>query len=113
MTRLPGHCAPRSTPEKATAQTMPSRFTTVAHIWLLRPLLSACVAVSSAAFSAACDGRPRHAPGVAERPRSAVAVDGEACAWAWARAGTATASDRTAQRAAIEHRIMVRLLLGV
>ena len=53
MTRLPGHCAPRSTPEKATAHTTPSRFTIVAHIWLLRPLVSACVAASRAAFKAA------------------------------------------------------------
>ena len=32
ITRLPGHCAPRLTPENATAQTMPSRSTMVAHI---------------------------------------------------------------------------------
>src|SRR5205807_1446394 len=32
MTRLPGHCAPRFTPENATAHTTPSRFTMVAHI---------------------------------------------------------------------------------
>ncbi len=32
MARLPGHCAPRLTPEKATAHTTPSRFTSVAHI---------------------------------------------------------------------------------
>jgi hypothetical protein len=57
ITRLPGHCAPRSVPENAIAHTTPSLLTTVAHIWKLRPLVSAATALSSAAFSAAWDGR--------------------------------------------------------
>ena len=36
ITRLPGHCAPRSPPENATAQTIPSRSTTVAHMAIKR-----------------------------------------------------------------------------
>src|SRR5438034_4763521 len=60
MARLPGHWAPRFTPENATAQTTPSRLTMVAHIWLLRPLVSVAVALASAACSSPCDGRPVH-----------------------------------------------------
>src|SRR4029079_3260113 len=52
MTLLPGHCAPRLTPENATAHTTPSRSTIVPHIWLLSPLVSAAVAASSACFNA-------------------------------------------------------------
>src|SRR4051794_34703468 len=92
MTRLPGHCAPRLTPEKTTAQTTPSRFTTVAHMWLFRPLVSACVAATSAALSAAWDGRPWQPPrgtaggaGAAGGPAGAPAGG----VWALARAGNA------------------------
>ena len=71
MTRLPGHCAPRSVPEKAMAHTTPSLFTTVAHIWRSRPLDSAATALSSATLRApyrkilaivvvTCEGRQRH-----------------------------------------------------
>src|ERR1700682_2849091 len=60
MTRLPGHCAPRLTPVNATAQTVPSRSTMVPHIWLLRPLVSACVAVASALCSTLYVGRLLH-----------------------------------------------------
>ena len=63
MTRLPGHCAPRFTPEKATAQTAPSRFTRVAHIWLFKPLVSAAVAETIADFNAEKPGRLEHPPG--------------------------------------------------
>jgi integral membrane sensor domain MASE1 len=59
ITRLPGHCAALWFPEKATAHTTPSRFTTVAHIWLLRPLVSACTAAASAVLSWFCVGNPR------------------------------------------------------
>src|SRR5260370_18473132 len=52
MARLPGPWAPRFTPEKATAQTTPSRLTMVAPIWLFRPLVSAAVALGRAVFSA-------------------------------------------------------------
>src|SRR5258707_14933783 len=61
MARLPGHWAPRFTPEKATAQTTPSRLTRVAHIWLFRPLVSAAVAAAIAFFSAEKLGRFEHA----------------------------------------------------
>src|SRR5260370_4812298 len=61
MARLPGHWAPRFTPEKATAQTTPSRLTMVAHIWLFRPLVSAAVAVARAFCSAEKLGRFEHA----------------------------------------------------
>src|SRR5262249_8511574 len=57
ITRLPGHCAPRSVPEKATAHTIPSRSTMVAHICRFNPLPSATTAVFSAAFSAEYAGR--------------------------------------------------------
>src|SRR5215469_2079623 len=40
ITLLPGHWAPRFTPENATAHTTPSRSTMVAHIWLFNPLVS-------------------------------------------------------------------------
>src|SRR6202040_735574 len=58
MTRLPGHSAPRFTPENATAQTTPSRFTMVAHIWLLSPLFSAARAKANAVSRALWLGRP-------------------------------------------------------
>jgi hypothetical protein len=61
MARLPGHWAPRFTPENATPQTTPSRLTMVAHIWLFRPLVSAAVAVTRAFFSAEKLGRFEHA----------------------------------------------------
>src|ERR1700704_6106777 len=61
MARLPGHWAPRFTPENATPQTTPSRSTMVAHIWLFRPLVSAAVAVARAFFSAEKLGRFEHA----------------------------------------------------
>src|SRR5690242_1086927 len=61
MTRLPGHCDPRSSPENATAQTTPSRLTIVPHIWKSSPLLSAFTAAISALLRAAYDGRPEHA----------------------------------------------------
>ena len=32
ITRLPGHCEERRVPENATAHTIPSRFTIVAHM---------------------------------------------------------------------------------
>ncbi len=67
MTRLPGHWAPRLTPEKATAQTTPSRLTRVAHIWLFRPLVSAAVAEAIAFFNAEKLGRFEH-----EKPWSSV-----------------------------------------
>src|SRR5438270_897211 len=51
--RLPGPWAPRVAPENATAHTMPSRSTRVAHIWLFRPLVSVLTAVLSAALRAA------------------------------------------------------------
>ena len=51
ITRLPGHWAARSTPENATAHTMPSRFTSVAHMWLFRPLVSATTAAARAVRS--------------------------------------------------------------
>src|SRR5437016_13959626 len=60
MTRLPGHWAARLTPEKATAQTTPSRLTRVAHIWLFRPLVSAAVAEAIAFFNAEELGRLEH-----------------------------------------------------
>ena len=59
--RSPGSPAtgpPDATPEKATAQTTPSRFTIVAHMWLLSPLVSAATAASRAAFSCAWLGSP-------------------------------------------------------
>jgi hypothetical protein len=52
ITRLPSHCASMVPPENATAQTVPSRATSVAHIWLLSPLASAITAADSACFSA-------------------------------------------------------------
>src|SRR5437762_14101019 len=67
MTRLPGHWAARLTPEKATAQTTPSRLTRVAHIWLFRPLVSAAVAEAIAFFNAEKLGRFEH-----EKPWSSV-----------------------------------------
>ena len=51
ITRLPGHWAAAFTPENATAQTTPSRFTRVAHMWLLRPLVSAATAATRAALN--------------------------------------------------------------
>src|SRR5438552_15060147 len=60
-TRLIVNSADRSEPENATAQTTPSRFTIVAHMWLLRPLVSADTAATSAALSCACVGRPAQA----------------------------------------------------
>ena len=51
MTRLPGHCAPRSVPLNATAHTTPSRSTIVPHIWLFSPEVSSIVAWINAAFS--------------------------------------------------------------
>src|SRR5436309_3063828 len=62
ITRLPGHCEPRSAPENATAQTTPSRSTTVAHIWKSRPLVSTATALTSAAFNCAWLGSPTHPP---------------------------------------------------
>src|SRR5690349_20678431 len=61
MTRLPGHCDPRSSPENATAHTTPSRSTIVPHIWKSRPLLSACTAAISALLSVAYEGSPEQA----------------------------------------------------
>src|SRR5439155_26476849 len=60
MTRLPGHWAARLTPGKATAQTTPSRLTRVAHMWLVRPLVSAAVAEAIAFFNAEELGRFEH-----------------------------------------------------
>src|SRR5215469_9024801 len=60
ITLLPGHWAPRFTPENATAHTTPSRSTMVAHIWLFNPLVSAAVAATSAAFRALYSGSPLH-----------------------------------------------------
>src|SRR5262249_3422273 len=60
MTRLPGHCDARFVPVKATAQTMPSRSTMVAHMFMLRPLPSVFVAATRAAFSFAWLGRALH-----------------------------------------------------
>src|SRR5512134_932453 len=53
ITRLPGHWLPLLVPEKATAQTTPSRSTMVAHMLLFSPLSSASTAASRAALSAA------------------------------------------------------------
>src|SRR4051812_42782297 len=59
ITRLPGNCEPRSAPEKATAHTTPSRFTTAPHISLPEPpFLSPCTTVFSASPSAATLGKP-------------------------------------------------------
>src|SRR5207248_2305742 len=60
ITRLPGHCAPRSPPENATAHTIPSRSTMVAHMLKFRPdpAPSAFTAVVRADFSADWLGRP-------------------------------------------------------
>ena len=51
MTRLPAHYDPLSAPEKATAQTTPSRSTIVAHIFKLNPVESAATALSNADLS--------------------------------------------------------------
>jgi hypothetical protein len=58
ITRLPGHWAAAFTPENATAQTRPSRFTIVAHIWLFSPLVSAATAAISADFNCEWLGSP-------------------------------------------------------
>ena len=53
ITRLPVHWAPRFAPENATAQTLPSRSTRVAHMFRFKPLVSADTALTRADFSAA------------------------------------------------------------
>jgi len=73
ITRLPGHSAERSVPENATAHTMPSRFTIVAHMWLLSPLVSVWTAASRAALSCGWVGRPRQPARLP--PSSAFAVE--------------------------------------
>src|SRR5262245_52446406 len=57
ITRLPSHCDPLVVPENATAQTVPSRATMVAHILRSNPLSSTRTASVRAAFSAAWPGR--------------------------------------------------------
>src|SRR5271165_2969565 len=61
ITRLPGHCDPRSAPVNATAHTTPSRLTTVAHISRLNPPLDWLRAAVRAAFSWLQFGRSLHA----------------------------------------------------
>jgi hypothetical protein len=63
ITRLPGHWSPRLAPVKATAQTTPSRLTTVAHISRPNPPFPSAwlCAASSAAFTSACEGSALHA----------------------------------------------------
>src|SRR5207302_2392589 len=54
MIRLPGHSAPRFGPVNTTAQTMPSRFTTVPHSWFPNPPfapLPSLTALVNAAFN--------------------------------------------------------------
>src|SRR3954469_60098 len=54
MIRLPGHSAPRFGPVNTTAQTTPSRFTTVPHSWFPNPPfapLPSLTALVSAAFN--------------------------------------------------------------
>jgi len=75
-----GHWAERSVPENATAHTTPSRFTAVAHMWLLRPLASADTAAVRAALSCAWLGRPAQAPSAARAVPTAVRTNGPASA---------------------------------
>src|SRR5207342_3484486 len=60
ITRLPGHWLPRLAPVNATAQTTPSRLTTVPHISRLKPPLATPRAAESAARSWLCVGRSLH-----------------------------------------------------
>src|SRR5438477_8370313 len=60
MTRLPGHWSSRSPPVKATAQTNPSRSTTVAHMLRPNPPFATACAAASAACKWALSGRPAH-----------------------------------------------------
>jgi len=66
ITRLSNHCSLRLAPENATAQTIPSSFTMVAHILLLSPPFKLPTALRSAVFKSAWLGSPLHALPVAE-----------------------------------------------
>src|SRR5438067_5148658 len=52
ISRLPVHCAARFGPVKTTAQTMPSRFTTVPHIWLPSPPFASWPSLTAAVRAA-------------------------------------------------------------
>src|SRR5512146_73408 len=71
MTRLPGHWLPRFEPVNATAQTIPSRLITVAHMSRLKPPLESSRAMVSADLSCAWVGKPAHALLRAEPVRAA------------------------------------------
>src|ERR1700761_3924143 len=74
MRRLPGHWSPRVVPLNTTAQTMPSRFTTVAHSWFPNPPFFSlpCLTIDCRTL------RRRVESGTAEQSGFACAKDGRA-----------------------------------